>query len=211
MDNYQLNFATWNKLAAAYQDKFMDLDLYNDTYDLFCGLVESPKARILEIGCGPGNITRYILSQRPDFQVEGTDIAPNMVQLARKNNPSATFSVLDAREISALTQTYQGIICGFCLPYLSREDVAKLISDCALRLETEGIFYLSAIEGSYDQSGFETSSSGQGRMFVYYHPADFLTAVLQANGFELVHLIRKNYPKPDSTASTHMILITRKK
>ncbi len=36
MDNYQLTFQTWDKLAQQYQEKFMELDLYNDTYDLFC-------------------------------------------------------------------------------------------------------------------------------------------------------------------------------
>ena len=35
MDNrYTETFETWNKVAALYQDKFMDLDLYNDTYEL---------------------------------------------------------------------------------------------------------------------------------------------------------------------------------
>lgn len=40
----------------------MDLDLYNDTYDAFCQAVYKPGARIFEIGCGPGNITRYVLA-----------------------------------------------------------------------------------------------------------------------------------------------------
>ncbi|WP_210489108.1 class I SAM-dependent methyltransferase [Rufibacter aurantiacus] len=211
MDSYRVNLETWNKLAAAYQDKFMDLDLYNDTYDLFCGLITKANARILEIGCGPGNITRYILSKCPDFQLEAIDTAPNMIQLARENNPSATFKVMDAREIDTLPFAYAGIICGFCLPYLSRGDCAKLIKDAAQLLEGNGILYLSAIEGDYEKSGYETSSSGQDRMFVYYHQADYLTEELQANGFELVHLLRKAYQNSAGSPTTHLIFIVRKK
>lgn len=113
MDNYQITFQTWNKIADLYQEKFMDLDLYNDSYDLFCKQIKVHQAHILEIGCGPGNITKYLLEKRPDFQLLGTDIAPNMIVLAKKNNPTAEFQVMDARHIHQLSQKYDGIICGF--------------------------------------------------------------------------------------------------
>ena len=80
MDSYQETFNTWNKIALLYQDKFMDLDLYNESYDSFCELIPKQQASILEIGCGPGNITQYILTKRPDFIIEGIDVAPNMVK-----------------------------------------------------------------------------------------------------------------------------------
>jgi hypothetical protein len=31
MDRYKETFETWNKVASLYQDKFMELDLYNDS------------------------------------------------------------------------------------------------------------------------------------------------------------------------------------
>lgn len=62
MDPYKETFETWNKVASLYQEKFMELKLYNDTYDLICNVVIKNKATILEIGCGSGNITRYLLS-----------------------------------------------------------------------------------------------------------------------------------------------------
>lgn len=34
MDKYKETFETWNNVASMYHDKFMDLDLYNDTYDV---------------------------------------------------------------------------------------------------------------------------------------------------------------------------------
>ena len=188
----------------------MDLDLYNDTYDIFCNAIKVPHAKILEIGCGPGNITKYLLSKRPDLEIEAIDMAPNMIALAKVNNPTASFKVMDAREIDNITQQFDGIMCGFCLPYLSKEDCAKLINDCSGLLENNGILYLSAIEDVYEKSAMETSSDGQHSMFVYCHEADYLQEMLQNNGFELTDMIRKHYPKSDGTSATHLICLAKK-
>jgi trans-aconitate methyltransferase len=89
MDRYKETFETWNKVASLYQDKFMNLDLYNETYDFICNSMVKDKSRLLEIGCGPGNISKYLLNKRPDYTIFGIDVAPNMVELATKNNPTA--------------------------------------------------------------------------------------------------------------------------
>ena len=68
MDTYQETFDTQNKVAKLYQDMFMNLDLYNDSYDTFCDQVKIKNATILEIGCGPENITKYLLKKRLDFK-----------------------------------------------------------------------------------------------------------------------------------------------
>lgn len=211
MDRYQQTIDTYNKVASAYQDKFMDLDLYNDTYDQFCALIENKNPKIFEIGCGPGNITRYLLKKRPDFKIEAIDVAPNMVQLAKENNPNADCRIMDCRKIDQLTERFDGIMCGFCMPYLSKEDCVKLISDASVLLNSNGIFYFSVIEDDYSKSGYETSSNGQHTVYVYCHQEDYLREALEQNDFEIIDLPRKSYPKADGSVSTHLIFIGRKK
>lgn len=208
MDPYQTTFQTWNKVAALYQEKFMDLDRYNDTYDRLCGLIGPPNARILEIGCGPGNITRYLLSKHPDFKVEAIDVAPNMIELAKANNPTASFHVMDCRAIDTLPGPYDVIICGFCMPYLSKEDVIKLFKDTYRLLGNNGLFYFSTIEGDYSHSGFIAASTGD-ESFVYFYDEAFLRQQLAVCGFEVPELSRKHYPKGDGM-TTEIICITRK-
>ncbi len=210
MDRYQTTFQTWNKVAATYQEIFMYLDLYNDTYDTFCELIPKPGAGIFEIGCGPGNITRYLLARRPDFKIQAIDVAPEMIALAQKNNPTADFRVMDCREIDTITTHFDGIMCGFCLPYLSQPDCAKLIRDCAALLQPGGIFYISTIEGDYERSGYQSGSNPQDKMYVYYYPEAWVQDQLKSNQFEVVNLTRKSYPKKDGTTDTHLIFIARK-
>lgn len=209
MDSYAVTIATWVQLAERYQDKFMDLDIYNDTYDAFCSLLPQA-AQVLEIGCGPGNITRYLLSKRPDFKIRATDVAPSMVALAQQNNPTADCRVMDAREIAAVDKKFDAIVCGFCLPYLAAADVAKLLLDGAALLEKGGVLYCSTIEGDYNCSGYETGSSGDLKAYVYYYAEAQLRAMLQAASFELLQLIRIPYTKPDGTASTHLVVMARR-
>jgi 2-polyprenyl-3-methyl-5-hydroxy-6-metoxy-1,4-benzoquinol methylase len=211
MDRYQITIEGFDKLASAYQDKYMDEDLYDDTFDAFCQLVEKPGARIFEIGCGPGNITRYLLARRPDFAIEAIDFAPTMVELARANNPTARFKVMDCREMDQLRDQYDGIMCGFCMPYLSKEDWAKLIKDCFPLLNPGGVFYFSTIAGDYQKSGFESSSNGQAKAYVYYHQEAYLQGLLIENNFEPVDLIRKEFPKSDETFLSTLIFMARKK
>ncbi len=209
MDKYKITFETWNKIAALYQEKFMDLDLYNDSYDIFCTRLGKLNSSILEIGCGPGNITKYLLSKRPDFKIRAIDIAPNMIDLAKKNNPKADFQVMDCRAIDTLDHNFDAIICGFCMPYLSKTDCTKLIKDASTLLHEHGLFYFSIIEGEYHKSGFEAGSTGD-KAYVYYHQSSFLENELSKNGFELKNLIQKNYPAKEESNQIHKIFIAQK-
>jgi cyclopropane fatty-acyl-phospholipid synthase-like methyltransferase len=209
MDSYQITFETWNKVASVYQDKFMDLDLYNDTYDRFCQLIEKPNPSIFEIGCGPGNITRYLLTKRPDFRIEAIDIAPNMITLAQNNNPTAHFRVMDCRQMDTATAQYDAIVAGFCMPYLSKEDSAKFLKDCSGLLHKGGILYFSTIKGDYSNSGYAAGSTGD-ECYVYYYEEDYLRQTLAQNHFELLEVKHKHFSKTDGMTSTDMIFIARK-
>lgn len=209
MNPYKETFETWNKLSKLYQEKFMDFDLYNDTYNYFCERVNVENPQVLEIGCGPGNITRYLLSKRPDFKITGIDVSPNMLNLAKKNNPTAKFKVMDVRNLRPKNK-FDAIISGFCLPYLSDEDSGKLIANCSNLLIPKGIFYFSFVEGDPENSGFQTGSTGD-RVFFYYHNLDRLKNILKENNFTNIEIFKKDFVKAGGSKETHCIVLARKK
>lgn len=209
MDRYKETFDTWNKIASLYQDKFMELDLYNDTYDFICNSIDKPNAKLLEIGCGPGNITKYLIAKRPDFDIFGIDIAPNMVELARQNNPTAHFAVMDSRQINNLDSKYDGIVCGFCLPYLSQTETNELISNSYNLLSDNGLLYLSFVEGDPDKSDFKAGSGG--RVYFYYHKLDDITLQLNSFKFGEIKIFKVKYKISETEFDTHTILTAKKK
>lgn len=188
----------------------MELDIYNDTYDFICNSLDRSNSKILEIDCGPGNISKYLLSKRPDFDILGIDIAPNMIELAKKNNLTANFVLMDSRHIINLMTKYDGIICGFCLPYLSQSDSLKLISDCNNLLNENGLIYLSFVEGDPNKSDFQVGSSG-GRTYFYFHNLDEVTEQLIKSNFQEIKVFKVDYIKTENKKDTHTILTAKKK
>lgn len=209
MDKIALTHNTWNKIAELYQSKFMDLDLYNQTYDAFSKLLNKPNAAVLEIGCGPGNITKYLSTHNPSYQILGTDVAPNMIALAKQNVPGATFEVLDCRKIKSIRKKFNGIVCGFCIPYLSQNDCEALIKNCSELLLPNGVLYLSFVEGNYSSSDYQTGSSGD-KVFFYFHELKFINQSLKNSGFTNLHAVYVNYPKGNGKFDIHTIVFAIK-
>ncbi len=202
---------TYNKAAHAYWEKKSQVTLYNASFDTFCEFVPE-KPKVLELGCGPGNVTQYLLGKRPDFNITGIDLAPNMVALAKANNPTAHYKVMDCRDIAKLDQKFDAILGAFVLPYLMKEECKKLIADCTALLTDKGALYLSTMEGDYSASGFETASfSPEHKVHIEYHQEDFIKACLAQSGFELTHSIKQPCPEPDGRVFTDMIFMAKKK
>jgi 2-polyprenyl-3-methyl-5-hydroxy-6-metoxy-1,4-benzoquinol methylase len=209
MDKTQMAVNVFNKCAAAYQDKFMDVSLYKDSFDLFCKNIVRNDADILEIACGPGNITRYLLNKRPGFKILGIDLAPSMLELARSNNPESEFRLMDCRDIGTLGKMYDAVMCGFCLPYLSRAEAVKLINDASGLLTTGGVVYLSTMEDDYSRSGYQTSGTGD-QLYMYFHEAGYLYNALKKNGFTTIDLQHKEHVAADGTKTTDMIFVAKR-
>lgn len=210
MNKIQTATEVFDKCAKEYQDRFMDVSLYHESFDVFCKVIAKENPEILELACGPGNITKYLVEKRPDFKILATDVAPSMVELGKANNPTAEFEVMDCRNISQLDKKYDGIMCGFCLPYLSKEEAVQLIGDASKLLQPEGVMYISTMEESQtNKSGPKTSSSGEYTLYMHYHQATYLIDALEENNFEILDLKRQDYPTSDGSKVTDLIIIAR--
>ncbi len=206
MDAYQETLQTWNSLAALYEERFMDLPIYNASYDKFLQKLKGESPQVLEVGSGPGNICRYMLAKKPNMRWLGTDAAPEMVSVAQKNNPTATFKVMDARFLNSLQTLFDGVVSGFCIPYLDQNDVETFLRESYRLLETSGVLYLSFVSGSPTASGYQTGSSGQ-RVYFYFHESGHVEKLLTEIGFSQMEKMEVVYRKSDNSDETHTILI----
>jgi len=197
----------FNKLAFEYQKKFMDVSLYSESFDFFCDKLKS-EACIIELACGPGNITKYLLNKRADLKVLGTDLAPKMIELAKQNNPSAEFQLLDGRNLLSVNRKFDAVLCGFLFPYLNKQDALQLIADAQYSLKPNGLLYLSTMEDDYTKSGMKKGGSGD-EIFMHFHEAQYLIQSLESNKFEILKVERKASESAGEKV-TDLILIARK-
>lgn len=209
MDKSKIAVDVFNKHASLYQTKFMDVSLYHASFDFFCDSIKKQNAEVLELACGPGNITKYLLSKRADLKIVGTDLAPNMIELAKQNNPTATFEILDCRKINDLNKKFDAVMCGFCLPYLAMEEVLKLFSDAFQLLNSKGLIYISTMEDDYKNSGLRKGSQGD-EIFMHYYLEKDLSEPLIKNGFKINYTQRVKSEMTDGAMVTDLILIAEK-
>lgn len=211
MDNGLRAARVFDLHAEEYQAKYMRVDAYQASLDAFCLAVGAREATVLELGCGPGNVTQYLLTKRPDFRILGTDLSLRMLELARANNPSATFELLDCRNIRDLRATYDAIVCAFCLPYVSASEMARLVDDAYNALNSGGAMYLSTMEGDPSKSAFTMPSTGRGEpVYMQYYTEEMITDALTHTGFQIEHLSRARTVASDGSASIDILVVAKK-
>ncbi len=210
MNRNESTLKTWDKLALNYQSKFMTMDLYDSTYDLFCESIKKDDASILELGCGPGNITKYLQDKNPNYSILATDTAPSMIELGKINVPKAIFQLLDVRDMANLNQQFDAILSGFVLPYLNKTEAKQFIADSFQMLNDNGILYFSCIEKDKSYAETQTSSDGKFTMEVNYHNANHLLQILEENNFEVLNVSRIHYEKPMDKFDIHLVIIAKK-
>ncbi len=77
--------------------------------------------RVLEIGCGPGQLATFLLDQGIEEYV-GLDFSPQAIEIARSNAPRARFVVDDARTTEVYNEVeYDVIICTEVLEHIEND------------------------------------------------------------------------------------------
>lgn len=208
-DNNLISVKTYDCFAHVYEQWFMDISPYKARVDEFCHNLPSQRAKILDLGCGPGNYSKYLYDVMGFHNIEGIDLSGQMINRARLNVPLVDFKVADIRKFSTPPASLHGVLASFCIPYLSYHETDLLISNVYKALKPLGTFYISCMEGV--KCGFEqTSFSGEMAVYIYYYTEEFLVASLEERGFHVLSVNRQSYLEVDGSLSTDLIVIAQK-
>lgn len=197
----------FNIHASRYAERYMDFDLYHDTFDFLIRHIPSDKSSLLDVGCGPGNIAAYFKQRLPKLSITGIDIASEMLAIAKQKIPTGDFLCLDCRDVATLAQKFDVIILGFCLPYLDATDSQHLIEDAIEMLHPNGLLYISTMENDYAASAYRQSSTGEGEpLFTHYYKEKDIVPIVQNLNMDILNIQRKAY----DTQTTDIIIIAKK-
>lgn len=199
----------FNEYADSYQERFMDVGHYSNSLNL---LVKSlpDNATVLDVACGPANISTYLLQQREELNITGTDLAPQMLKLAEANVPDGKFLLKDCRDFSWIDQKFDAIILGFCFPYVNKTEALKMIAEASHHLKENGFLYISTMEDKYENSCLKGPSTGDAEpIFMHYHENGYLKAEMEAKGFKII--LQDQLPIEDESVIKDLILIGKLK
>lgn len=133
-DILDLNKRAWDKLAKGYDDRTSQE--LGETFTSFTRILPE-KGRVLDLGCGTGlPHDRHLVDA--GFSVVGVDLSGEMVKVASKNVPEATFHRMSMDQIEYVME-YDGIVSSFSMLLLSPD----------LFRETAKRIYHALVEGGY--------------------------------------------------------------
>jgi len=102
--------------------------------------------RLLDLATGTGAVARVAAAN--GATVTGVDVAPAMVELARRNSPSELqFQVADAAALPFESHTFDAITCGFGLSHMPH--VNEVLAEVRRVLNPGGVF----VESSWGAEG----------------------------------------------------------
>ncbi len=93
----------YQNYAEEFDKKIAGLTIYNASYDYLLRHIEDD-ASILDLACGPGNVSQYFISRKPDLSITGVDISDEMIDIARSRIVNGKFIVKDICKVEFATQ-----------------------------------------------------------------------------------------------------------
>ena len=148
--------------------------------------------RIVDLGCGPGHVARYLADR--GATVEGLDLSPEMIAEARACHPGLAFRVGDMFALPYDAAALAGVVAFYAIVHLQPDELLAPLRECHRVLAPGGLvalaFHIGAEAIHVDQL-FGCATSLDFRL----HQPDAVIAALAEAGFTLeARLDRAPYP-----------------
>jgi trans-aconitate 2-methyltransferase len=108
---------------------------------------DSP-ASVVDLGCGPGNLTTLLRDRWPDADLRGLDSSPEMIEKARAADPTIAFEVADLRTWVREAEPVDVVISNATLQWIPGH--LDLLPDLLSRVRAGG-WLAFQVPGNFDE------------------------------------------------------------
>ncbi len=100
------------------------------------------KYKLLDMGCGTGQLLRELRRNFADFDIEytGVDISPKMIDRCRDQDAETRYIVSNIDDFEGDSEEFDFIICSHSFPYY--QDKSKAVEKLHSLLKKDGILFL---------------------------------------------------------------------
>jgi SAM-dependent methyltransferase len=202
--------ASYDQVAAEYAEKFKD-EMDDKPFDRDCLDRLAREVRdlgpICDLGCGPGQIARYLHRQGVD--VLGVDLSPRMVAEAQRLNPEIHFHQGDMLALPDADQSWGGIAAFYCIIHIPREQIVAALQEMNRVLKPGGVLLVTFHIGQEIKHLDEWWEKPVNLDFAFYEPAE-MENWLQEAGYELEETLVRE-PNPEVEVATIRAYVFAKK
>lgn len=203
-DKNMIAVDTYNKIAQEYDKEFGND--YSDTpyVDKFLNYLEGKK--VLDIGCGVGNLTKYIMDK--GFNVEGIDLSKEMLNIAKQKYSDIKFYEMNMKEIT-LRKKYDGIMLAYSLFHLTKKEVIEVLPKYYDLLNSNGKILLILQYGQGERIVNEPLKEGL-KIFINYYSQDEIIEILKNNRFKILYTDLKKSESEFELGNDKLVIICQK-
>lgn len=160
--------------------------------------------RVCEVGCGPGQVSRYLDERGCD--VFGIDISPRTIQLAQTLNRTIDFRVADLRALATTERDLGGIVSFYSLIHLNAAELTDALTELRRTLRAGGWLALAVHEGTETRRPEELWGIPISLQFNFF-THDQIADALRASGFTIKALTHRA-PYPGVEVETYRLYAT---
>ncbi|MBN9612173.1 MAG: class I SAM-dependent methyltransferase [Actinobacteria bacterium] len=131
---------------------------------------------VLDAGCGPGHWTQHL--HELGAPVEGVDLTPEFIEIARARFPEVPFSVADLGALPIEDGVLGGLLAWYSVIHTPPAEVPGLLSEFARCLRPGGSLLLGFFTGE------RLEPFDHAVVTAYYWPVDEMRIALDRAGFE---------------------------
>ena len=146
---------------------------------LFCELVLGADigASVGDIGCGTGRPDPFLATR--GLAPRGVDLSPEMIRVARRDQPGFEYEVADLRELPFEDASLAGIVCWYSVIHAAPGDVPAYFAEFGRAVKPGGHLLAAFFEAVNEP----VTAYGHPVTTAYRWPADELAAVAGTAGF----------------------------
>ncbi len=205
MDKSKLAAKTYDKIAAIYTTQYFE-DLSETFYiDKFLSKLPN-KAKILDVGCGPGQFTKYVLEK--GFLVEGVDYSKSMVKIAREKVPGGVFQHMDMRKMDYKNSSFDGLLVAYSLIHIPSSELSKTLKEFRRIMKPKSYMLVIVQKGEPDRIVDEPLKRGE-RMFINFFTRKGLVKLISKSGFKVVYSKVVDTKDPESLSDRVIYIIAK--
>jgi len=174
----------YNKVAAEYHAAHAGIQVSQKQLDDFMSLVSAP-AEVLDIGCGPGSDTKYLLKK---YSVTGIELSKKFADIAAFENPAATIVNADVTAYDLPKNKFKGIWSRDALHHIPGEYHERLFRNISESLVKDGILYVIVREGEGEMYEKERKNYSELERFYHLFSVEELESLARNSGLETVKI-----------------------